>query len=180
MTLLRKIHTRELAKVLTSSIVVCFSRILGRRESPYVHKFFIYANSRSPRRSINVCSCMDSLESALANSLILEILHHCARPQVLSAIIQRIMIAMITVQSFWSVRYKAMHQDRSSARNVVHSHPHFRSFDELRLPRPLGEIFKICGIHDGSLSFCECDITVRFVERLDYFMPRFSWHGSLS
>jgi hypothetical protein len=65
MTLLRKIHTRELAKVLTSSIVVCFSRILGRRESPYV-------------------------------------------------------------------------------------------------------------------SFCECDITVRFVERLDYFMPRFSWHGSLS
>jgi hypothetical protein len=180
MKLFGKIDARELAKVLTSGIIVRFSRILSRCEGANMDELFVYTNHGSPRWTINVKAFVNAFESCGTSNHIVHVLCRCAVTQVFTSIVQLIMVSMVAIKPRWSVRYHAVHKDSATTGNMMNCHPTIRGLYEKCLPRPQRNPFIIFRINDSSLTASERNISVRFVQRLRHFMPQFCWHGSLS
>jgi hypothetical protein len=130
------------------------------------------SNHASPRRA----SLMNSFEFS-SGQAIHHILSGRAFSEICSAIVQRVMVLVVTIFFGSTSSNQPMHENHSTASERASDIKLFGEFVKMRLPIPLRKPFKILGIYNRILVLGEGNKFITTVRRLYDGMTWFEcWH----
>lgn len=161
----------EFSMMSEGSGVIGICGFLDGTKSTYKFPFTINPYSDMPK-----AACFIPMNSFVAGGiaaldrLIVSVLFPCALSQIIAAIVERIVIFMVSFLSWSTSKDKAMHVN--GAFRWFPSGDKSRSVERLlREPSPLRQPVEISSVNDYVLASCKRNQSVGWIKRLDNFMP---------